>query len=62
MTDFLHSLTSGTVLTTGVMVLVVAFIALLRIISNNYIKVPPNRVAVFYGRKRRTREGAEVAR
>ncbi len=58
--EFLRSLTSGTVFTMGVMVLVVAFIALLRIISNNYIKVPPNRVAVFYGRKRMTKEGAEV--
>ncbi len=36
---------------------VVAFIALLRIIANNYIKVPPNKVAVFFGHKRRTPDG-----
>ena len=40
-------------------IIVLAFIALLRIISNNYIKVPPNKVAIFYGHKRRTREGKE---
>lgn len=39
--------------------IVLAFIALLRIISNNYIKVPPNKVAIFYGHKRRTRDGTE---
>lgn len=39
--------------------IVLAFIALLRIISNNYIKVPPNKVAIFYGHKRRTKEGKE---
>lgn len=39
--------------------IVVAFIALLRIISNNFIKVPPNKVAIFYGHKRRTRDGKE---
>ncbi len=39
--------------------IVVAFVALLRIITNNYIRVPPNKVAVFYGRRRRTKEGKE---
>jgi len=39
--------------------IVAAFVALLRIISKNYIKVPPNKVAVFYGRRRQTREGRE---
>ncbi len=58
--DFLRNLTQGPVVTLGVMVMVLAFIAVLRIISNNYIKVPPNRVAVFYGRKRITKEGQEV--
>lgn len=42
-----------------VVLVVVAFVALLRIISNNYVKVPPNKVAVFYGRTRRTAEGKE---
>ena len=58
--EFLHNLSQVTVVTFGVMAVVIAFIALLRIISNNYIKVPPNRVAVFYGRKRLTKEGQEV--
>lgn len=44
----------------GLWVLIVAaFVVLLRIIANNYVRVPPNKVAVFYGRKRRTKDGKE---
>jgi len=43
-----------------VAIIVIAFIALLRILSNNYIKVPPNKVAVFYGRKHTTTDGKIV--
>jgi flotillin len=50
----------GNVIVVAIVVLVVAFIALLRIIAINYIKVPPNRVAVFYGRDRRTKDGTMV--
>ena len=42
-------------LLTAIAVLVVVMTAV-----RNYIKVPPNKVAVFYGRKRRTAEGATV--
>ncbi|MBI3335632.1 MAG: flotillin family protein [Candidatus Portnoybacteria bacterium] len=38
---------------------VVSFIVMLRLASKNYIKVPPNKVAIFYGRKHQT-EGREV--
>jgi flotillin len=58
--EFLRTLSQGTIFTFGVMAIVVALIAVLRIVSNNYVKVPPNRVAVFYGRKRRTKEGQEI--
>ena len=50
----------GNVAVIAIVVLVVAFIALLRIIATNYIKVPPNRVAVFYGRDRKTKDGTMV--
>jgi flotillin len=43
-----------------IVVVVVAFIALMRIVSNNYIKVPPNEVAIFYGRKYVTKDGQQV--
>jgi len=43
-----------------VVVIVFALLLILKIISRNYIKVPPNRVAIFYGRKRRTTQGKEV--
>lgn len=43
-----------------VLLILIAFFALVRIVANNYIKVPPNKVAVFYGRKRRTKDGQEV--
>ncbi len=37
-----------------------ALIALIRLVANNYIKVPPNKVAIFYGRKRITQTGEAV--
>jgi len=43
-----------------VVVVVLAFLALFKIVSNNYIKVPPNKVAIFYGRKRRMADGKVV--
>jgi flotillin len=58
--EFLQHLSQGSVVVLGVMTIVVAFIALLRIISNNYIKVAPNLAAVFYGRRRITKDGKEV--
>ncbi len=58
--QFLEHLSQGNVVALGVMTIVIAFIALLRIISNNYIKVAPNLVAVFYGRRRMTKDGKEV--
>jgi flotillin len=42
-------------LLTAVAILVVVMTAV-----RNYIKVPPNKVAVFYGRRRRTADGANV--
>ncbi len=41
------------------LLMVAAFVALLRIIAKNYIRVPPNKVAVFYGRKRKTKDGKD---
>jgi len=43
-----------------VVIVVIAFIALLKIIANNYIKVPPNRVAIFYGRKHVGADGKTI--
>jgi flotillin len=43
-----------------VVVIVLALLLVMRIISNNYVKVPPNKVAIFYGRKRKTGEGKEI--
>lgn len=38
----------------------ITIIAIVSFISRNYIKVPPNKVAVFFGRKYTTKEGQEV--
>jgi len=40
----------------GAVVLIIAllFISLISFVSRNYIKVPPNKVAIFYGRKNKT--------
>ena len=43
-----------------VVLIAIALFAVLRIVAINYIKVPPNKVAIFYGRKRTTRSGATV--
>ena len=43
-----------------VVVIVLALLLVMKIISNNYVKVPPNKVAIFYGRKRKTAEGKEI--
>ncbi len=43
-----------------VVVIVLALLLVMRIISNNYVKVPPNKVAIFYGRKRMTDQGKEI--
>ena len=50
--DLLVPLMSGAV--------VVSFVAIVAIVSKNYIKVPPNRVAIFYGKSRRIGEGQTV--
>ncbi len=42
------------------LLVVVAFFALARVMANSYIKVPPNRVAIFYGRWRQTVAGERV--
>ncbi len=44
----------------AVVVLVIVIIGILSFISRNYIKVAPNQVAVFFGRKYKTKDGAEV--
>ncbi len=43
-----------------VILIIVAILALFKIIANNYVKVPPNKVAVFYGRKHTIREKDRV--
>lgn len=40
--------------------LALTLVAIVTFISRNYIKVPPNKVAVFYGRKYKTKDGQEV--
>lgn len=40
--------------------LVLTVVAIISFISRNYIKVPPNKVAVFFGRKYKTKDGQEV--
>jgi flotillin len=37
-----------------------AFFALVAIVARNYIKVPPNQVAIFYGKSRQLTEGQTV--
>ena len=37
-----------------------AVVAFMRVVTNSYIKVPPNKVAIFYGRKRTTQSGEAV--
>src|SRR6266849_7092661 len=39
---------------------VLSFLAIVAIVSKNYIKVPPNQVAIFYGRSRKLAEGQTV--
>jgi flotillin len=41
-------------------VIVVAILAMIKIVANNYIKVPPNKVAIFYGRKRVMKDGTTI--
>ena len=41
-----------------VFVIAIVVIGLISFISRNYIKVPPNRVAIFYGRKSKTADGS----
>src|SRR5512142_24627 len=45
-----------------VLLVLVAVVLLVVVMTavRNYIKVPPNKVAVFYGRRRRTADGANV--
>ncbi len=43
-----------------VVLVVVALFAVIRIVARNYVKVPPNKVAIFYGRKRTTKSGATI--
>lgn len=43
-----------------VLLIVIALFAVIRIVARNYVKVPPNKVAIFYGRKHRTKSGAIV--
>jgi len=42
------------------LIILVALITVVKIAASNYIKVPPNEVAVFYGRKRQTADGKPV--
>jgi len=57
----MQSLLSGSFLIPFmVLLIIIAFLALMKIVANNYVKVPPNRVAVFYGRRRTTKDGQEV--
>jgi len=44
----------------AVLVIVMAFLFITKIVANLYVKVPPNRVAIFYGRKRTSAEGVSV--
>jgi len=43
-----------------VLIVVIAFLALMKIVANNYVKVPPNKVAIFYGRKHIAADGTAV--
>lgn len=54
--EFLGSWFIPTIVISGV----IAFFIFLRIVSRNYIKVPPNKVAVFYGTKHKTADGRTV--
>ncbi len=44
----------------AILVIAILFVSLLAFVSRNYIKVPPNKVAVFYGRKTKTKDGKET--
>ncbi len=44
----------------SIVALVLVFIGLVAFVSRNYIKVAPNQVAVFFGRKYKTAKGEEV--
>ena len=43
-----------------VILIVIALFAVIRIVARNYVKVPPNKVAIFYGRKHTTKSGATI--
>lgn len=43
-----------------VLLIVVALLALAKAMANNYIKVPPNKAAVFYGREYKGGDGKQV--
>lgn len=44
----------------SIIALIFIFISILGFISKSYIKVAPNQVAVFYGRKYKTKDNIEV--
>jgi flotillin len=61
MGSILNSIFSGAFLVPlMVIIVIIAILSIIKIIANNYIKVPPNKVAIFYGRKRKTRDGKTV--
>jgi len=41
----------------GIGVLLISVLLLFKIVSNYYLKVPPNQVAIIYGRKNKTKDG-----
>ncbi|MCX6823522.1 MAG: SPFH domain-containing protein [candidate division SR1 bacterium] len=43
-----------------VLVIAIVVIGLISFIARNYIKVPPNKVAIFYGRKSKKADGSET--
>ena len=43
-----------------IIIVVLALLMVVKIVATLYIKVPPNRVAIFYGRKRMTTDGRQV--
>jgi len=48
-----------------IILVVLALLMVLKIISKNYVRVPPNKVAIFYGRKKKIRsmvDGKEIVK
>lgn len=41
----------------SIAVIAIVIIAIISFVARNYVKVPPNKVAIFYGRKTKTKDG-----